>query len=85
MTRIRVRRTNLATGHVLDHDVHSLRQAEALVAWCGTDNLHMTRGVASVAAIAAGQAFKQGRPYTLNDQYRFEVLTAETAESGVPE
>lgn len=71
---IRVRRTNLITGATLEDSVKDLRGAEQRVAWCGTDNLSMTRVVASAAAVEAGAAFRAGEPYVLNEQYRFEIV-----------
>lgn len=69
-----LRRTNLATGDQLEQHVETKRMAESLVAWCGVDNLRMTKPVAGAAAVAAGKAFDAGEPYTLEASYRFEVL-----------
>jgi hypothetical protein len=68
-----LRRTNLNTGHQLEQHVETKRMAESLVAWCGADNLAMTRAAATSAGTEAGKAFDAGEPYTLEGQYRFEI------------
>jgi hypothetical protein len=66
-------RTHTVTGAVFtDGALRNIRAAEQRVAWCGTDNLALTRPVASSHAVAAGEAFKAGRPFELGP-YRFEL------------
>lgn len=80
-----LRRRDVATDAVLDQEVGSIREAEQRVAWCGTDNLNMTRKVASAAALAAGTAFRHDALYVLNDQYTFRLTDGTIDGNPLPE
>lgn len=71
---IDVKRTYLPTGAEFWDHVETIRDAETRVAWCGTDNLNMTRRVAGAAAAKAGEAFRRGEVFVLEGQYRFELV-----------
>ena len=73
-TRLELVRTNTETGAVLRQGFADLRPPKLLadarrrVAWCGTDNLGMSRVQASVAA---QQVTVLDKPFVLG-HYRFE-------------